>query len=188
MEVCAKMMDFCDMTIEELVETYHIVRHDDALRIYRIPKEHGEALLEHIRAVRPALMEYLLEKERSKKQAAQDLAAKIKAIPGLLEIRNAQADLRAWHRELNASFEGDAACGGMGVRPKPTHDLDALRKQYPKAAAYLKADEWSKAENYAKRTAGQSAAHKILAGEDYNLAISEMEEKWSAYCVEHMWD
>lgn len=116
------------------------------------------------------------------------MAAKINAIPGLSEIRNAQADLRAWHRELNASFEGDAACGGMGVRPKPTHDLDALRKQYPKAVAYLKADEWSKTENYAKRTAGQSAAHKILAGEDYNVAISEMEEKWSAYCVAHMWD
>lgn len=127
------------------------------------------------------MMDYLLEKEQSEKQEAQDLAAKINAIPGLLEIRNAQADLRAWHRELNASFEGDAACGGMGVRPKPTHDLDALRKQYPKAVAYLKADEWSKAENYAKRTAGQSAAHKILAGEDYNVAISEMEEKWSAY-------
>lgn len=44
------------------------------------------------------MMDYLLEKEQSEKQEAQDLAAKINAIPGLLEIRNAQADLRAWHR------------------------------------------------------------------------------------------
>lgn len=134
------------------------------------------------------MMDYLLEKERPEKQDAQDLAEKINAIPGLSEIRNAQADLRAWHRELNASFDGDAACGGMGVRPKPTHDIDALCKQYPKAVAYLKADEWSKAENYAKRAAGQAAVDKILAGDDYNAAMTEMEEKWSAYCLAHMWD
>lgn len=134
------------------------------------------------------MMDYLLEKEQSEKQEAQDLAAKINAIPGLAEIKHAQADLRAWHQELNASFEGDTACGGLGVRPKPVYDFDEMRKQYPKAAAYLKADEWSKAENYAKQAAGQAAVDKILAGDDYNAAMTEMEEKWSAYCVAHMWD
>ena len=182
------MKDFRDMSAEELVKTYRIARHEDVLRIYDAPKKDRESFAEHLRAVKPMVMGYLLEKERAKKQASDDLAAKINAIPGLQEIRHAQADLQAWHRELAASFEGAAACSGLGVRAKPIYDLDGMYKQYPKAAAYLKAEEWSRAANYAKSAAGKNAADKILAGEDYNAAISEMEEKWSAYCAEHLWD
>lgn len=60
--------------------------------------------------------------------------------------------------------------------------------QYPKAVAYLKAREYSRSENIAKASAGEVAVKKILDGEDYNAAITEMEAAWTKYCMDHAWD
>ena len=67
---------------------------------------------------------------------------KIAEIAGLEEIQKAIADSNAWREEFEKSFCGEGG-GGVGVRPKPNYDFDALYKKYPVAKAYLEAKKYS---------------------------------------------
>ena len=109
----------------------------------------------------------------------------VNAIEGLKEIRDAEHDIENWHYEFNKSFEN---VGGLGVRPKPNYNFSEMYAKYPRAAAYIKADEYRNASNYRKSAIGQNALNKIVNGEDYVLVIENMEREWSEYCVEHIFD
>lgn len=67
-------------------------------------------------------------------------------------------------------------------------DPKALMAAYPVAAAYIKAENWSRAANAAKAAAGDKAMESILQGADPAEALAAMEREWSAYCDAHVWD
>lgn len=188
------MKKYSEMTIAEFVAALHVRRTgEDKIGCYP-PKCGRDEIVAYMRANKPAILQYLLEQEAAQARAEQEAAkaraereAKIQAIPGLSEIEHARADLAAWHEEWDASFDGEGG-GGIGVRPKPKYDLKSMYAQYPKAVAYIKAREYSRSENIAKASAGETAVRKILAGEDYNTTIAEMEAAWTKYCMDHAWD
>lgn len=140
---------------------------------------------EKIVSAKEEIKAILLLKFEEEQRAAEEREAKINAIPGLKEIQAAKEDLENWHYEFKDSFKD---VGGMGVRPKPQYDFEALYKKYPRAYAYLKAEAYSRAANYAKAAAGKKALERIINGEECDAVLSEMESEWSAYCNEHVWD
>lgn len=148
-----------------------------------LAKETGD--WEQIVSAKEKIKEILLREADEEQQAAEERKAKINAIPGLKEIQAAKEDLENWHYEFEDSFKD---VGGMGVRPKPQYDFEALYKKYPRASAYLKAEVYSRAANYAKAAAGKKALERIINGEECDAVLSEMESEWSAYCNEHVWD
>lgn len=138
-----------------------------------------------VKSHKAEIIAHIKNEEDAKRRAVEERMAKIAAIEGLEEIRNARADLAAWHDEFNASFND---VGGLGVRPKPEYDFDALNAQYPRAAAYLAAEAFEYAANYAKSAAGKKAKERIINGEDYKQAIADMEAEWKEHCEKHIWD
>lgn len=157
------------------------------LRIGRGANAKRDGNWDAIVASKPEIIEILTEDAAARRRAFAARQAKIDAIPGLSEIERARADLAAWHEEWEASFEGEGG-GGVGVRPKPKYDLKAMYAQYPKAVAYINAREYCRSENIAKASFGEVAVKKILDGEDYNAAVTEMEAAWAKYCMDHAWD
>ena len=106
------------------------------------------------------------------------------AIPGLKELETAR-EAQAAYREAFAR----AVDSGDGIYPaKPESDPAELSAQYPMAAAMLRAESYSRAANYRKASAGRKAVERILDGEGWKKAISDMEDEWNEATSEHMWD
>lgn len=53
-----------------------------------------------------------------------------------------------------------------------------LKKRYPRAAAYIQAENYAYSSNYDKSSAGKKAMETIRKGGNYKKAIKEMEERW----------
>ena len=174
------------MTIEEIIKKYNIRIHENGTQLradMRISKNPDD--LAFMKENKPAIIDYIKSKKEAEEKAYQERKAKIDAIEGLKEIRDAIADLSRWHEEFEESFND---VGGLGVRPKPDYDIDGMKKKYPREAAYLKAESYEYASHYHKSSLGKDAKEKIINGEDCAEAISEMEQKWKEYCDEHIWD
>lgn len=146
-----------------------------------------KAALAAISAAKPEIVSALLAQREAGLRAEQERQAKINDIPGLREIEAARADLASWQLEFSASFDGEGG-GGVGVRPKPEHDMDAMYAKYPRAKAYLDAQDFAGSENAAKSAAGQKALEAIINGEDYERAVSAMEAEWKSHVASHIWD
>lgn len=155
------------------------------LRIGRGANAKRDGNWDAIVASKPEIIEILTDDADAQRRATAKRQAKIDAIPGLSEIRAAMADLAAWRAEFERSFDD---CGGLGVRPRPQYDMDALYKAYPRAAAYLEAESMANASHYAKAAAGQRALERIINGEDAAAALSDARAEWGAHAVDHMWD
>lgn len=143
--------------------------------------------LDAVKAAKPEILAILMAEREAEERAYQERQEKINSIPGLKEIKEARRDLEKWSDEFRASFESEDG-GGVGVRPKPKYDLAAMYAKYPRAKAYLLADEYADAANYAKAKAGEKAREAIINGEDPEAAIATMEAEWTAYTQAHMWD
>lgn len=105
-------------------------------------------------------------------------------IPGLKELEVAKAE-QAAYREAFAR----AVDSGSGIYPaKPKSDPAELSAKYPMAAAMLRAESYSRAANYRKASAGRKAVERILDGDDWEKAVSDMEAEWHEATSEHMWD
>lgn len=106
------------------------------------------------------------------------------AIPGVKLIEKAREEWDKWHDDTVRAIDN-----GDGIRPaEPKVNIEALKEQYPRAAALLKAESYSRSANYAKASAGSKARERIIDGEDYEKAIADMEQEWTDYCHKHMWD
>ena len=106
------------------------------------------------------------------------------AISGLKELEAAKAEQAAYREAFSRAVDS-----GDGIYPaKPKSDPAELSAQYPMAAAMLRAESYSRAANYHKASAGRKAVERILDGEDWEKAISDMEAEWDAAVSEHMWD
>lgn len=105
-------------------------------------------------------------------------------IPGLKELEVAKAE-QAAYREAFAR----AVDSGDGIYPaKPKSDPAELSARYPMAAAMLRAESYSRAANYRKASAGRKAVERILDGDDWEKAVSDMEAEWQEAVSENMWD
>lgn len=178
------------MNAQELIQRYKIALKIDEhgqptgnLVVYRADK----TALAAIKAAKPEIVSALLAQREAGLRAEQERQAKIAAIPGLREIEAARADLASWQLEFSASFDGEGG-GGVGVRPKPEHDMDAMYAKYPRAKAYLDAQDFAGSENAAKSAAGQKALEAIINGEDHELALSVMVAEWKSHVASHIWD
>ena len=187
------------MTTAELISRYNITvvtRLDDSLhivptgslRVGRADLARADGNMEAIKAAKPQIIADWQAQQDAERKAYTDRQAKIDAIPGLAEIRAAMEAQANWHREFRASFEGPEAVGGLGIRPQPTTDIDALLSRYPVAAAYLDAQAFADADNYIKSEAGRKAVDAILSGSDPSAAVQAMRNEWTAYCTSHIWD
>lgn len=178
------------MNAQELIERYKIALKIDEhgqptgnLFVYRADK----AALAAIKAAKPEIVAALLAQREAGLRAEQERQAKIDAIPGLREIEAVRADLVNWKLEFDASFDGENG-GGVGVRPKPKYDMDAMYAKYPRAKAYLDAADFAASENDAKSAAGMKALEAIINGENYERAVSTMDAEWKAHVADHLWD
>lgn len=126
----------------------------------------------------------LMAEEAEERETAERRRVFRAAIPGLAEIEAADEAFFAYRRAFARAMDS-----GDGVYPKPPKEnTDELRERYPMAAAMLRAESYSRATNYHKASAGRKAVERILDGEDWEKAISDMEAEWDASVSEHMWD
>ena len=183
-------MKFDNVCIEHFVEVTHTFRQGDKIGTRSISKEDIPAYSAYAKAHKPEIMEYLLKKEKQAEEDAQkarERQAKIESIEGLKELEAANEALLNYREAFNRAMES-----GDGILPsKPSvtpEDIEALCKQYPRAAAYRKAEAGSLSANYAKASAYKKALEKIINGEDCEKALADADAEWSAYCDEHIWD
>ena len=108
-------------------------------------------------------------------------------VPGLETLNNALEDARRYHREFNKMMD-DEYNDGVNPPAHPTSDIDALKLQYPRAAAYIKAEAWESASHYVKSAAGKKAKEAIKNGAGLEETMKSMEAEWSKHCEEHMFD
>lgn len=181
------------MTAQELVKKYHITLYNKDTQL-KIPGKDAESVkrdgaLEELKRRKAELIDFLKsERERKEAEAHQRVIEhdkKVAAIPGYIELRNAVYAVERWHTAFDRAMDR-----GDGIIPAhPDVKPDELRKEYPIAAAYEKALNYSYSSNYARAAAGREAEQKILNDPScWETAIAEMERQWSEYVDEHIWD
>lgn len=160
-------------TVNELIKRYGIRKIGDKIAVDNAFLAKKENKVEEIKSRKPEIMAILIKEEESKKRAYEERKKKIAEIEGLAEIKNAINDLKMWREEFNNSFDD---VGGLDVRPKPECDIEAMKKKYPRANAYLKAECEANKYNYQLSAIGNKALEKIINDPNgYDDAISEME-------------
>ena len=91
---------------------------------------------------------------RAKK--AEEAKALALAVPGIEELRHALDEHAHYHAEFAAAME-DEMRDGVNMPRRPASNIAELQAQYPRAALYLKAEDYSLASHYAKVAAGDKA-------------------------------
>lgn len=180
------------MTTTELIERYGIkdgaqYGKPGAIRIMKDKLCMMEKALPEIQAHKAEILAYLAAEREAKERAEAEREAKIKAIEGLKEIQDAIEDMNNWREEFSASFEGEGAVGGLGVRAKPEYDIDGMMQRYPQAAAYIKAKKYAVKSNYELSAIGDKALEGVING-DWKAAIDTMEAELKEYTDRHLWD
>lgn len=117
-----------------------------------------ENAAELIRTHKDEIFQYLSKQLDEEQQIKAERRKKIDGIEGLKILKDAIRDIENWHYEFEKSFDD---VGGLGVRPYPEYDIAALKKQYPRAAAYLQAESWEYMPHYMRSTAGIKAKERI---------------------------
>lgn len=166
------------MTTQEIVKRYNITIHNDnQIAVGRNPKSLKAAELQAIKEAKPEILAYLKAEKQAKEDAAKARTAAIDGIEGLDILRKAINDHGAYHDEVNRRFEDEMMSGIMPA--KPTASISEIEAQYPRAAAYIKAENWTLASNVDKYSAGKRAVERIINGEDHAQVIADMETEWS---------
>lgn len=98
-------------------------------------------------------------KEKAKKEEAELEAI----IPGITEMRKAHGEWIRYQQDFNAMME-DEYNDGVNPPTLPTSDFKALSDKYPKAALYMRAEDYSCAANYHKSSAGDKAMAVLKNG------------------------
>lgn len=169
------------MELEELIEKYRITLSGENLRLL----ESGNVVdIDIIRKNKKEIIAIL--KERIAMKEKRNSQIEWMENHGVREINDAINDWDNWHYEYEKSFEH---CGGLGVRPKPTSDIKALREKYPEADAYLKIKALSYSYNFEYASVGKKYLEKILDNpSSYKILLDEMKEEESKITKSHLWD
>ena len=127
--------------------------------------------------------------EYERKAAERDAKARRMAdlFPGLDELRAALADEDRHHRQFERMMEDEDNDGARPPEPVKVHYAD-IAPRYPAAVAYLVAEGYSMAHNYAKSGAGDRAVRRLEAGEEYGQVIADMKAEWDKHVNAHVWD
>lgn len=174
------------MTVEELIKRYNVKDNGDGrIGIYNVKLATAEKAVEEIKSRKPEILAYYKAKRDAAEKEREERQMKIDAIEGLTELKKAIADWDKYHYQFNKCMESECP---SGFPQKPNVDIAELKLKYPKASAYLKAENWSFASHYKKSSLGEKALERIINGENYEEVINNMEKSWSDYCEEHMWD
>lgn len=182
--------------IEELIKKYDIRQYnhleeegyvyEDKILVCRPNDAKRDGVVEEIRDSKPEILAYLIKEREEEKRKYDERKRKIAAIEGLEELQNAIEDLNEWHREFNKSFDD---VGGMGVRPYPKYDLEAMYKKYPAAKAYLTAKEYELKSNDELGIIGSKALERIIENPDnYKKIMDDMEKELHDFRERHLWD
>ena len=107
-------------------------------------------------------------------------------IEGLKEIRDCENAWANWYREFNRRMEDENLSSFIPASPKVK--VEDLKKKYPRAAAYLKAEYAWYSNNYEISAIGKRARKRILDGEDYKIVMADMEKENKEFVNRHIWD
>lgn len=178
------------MTAQELINKCRInLTPDDALAVNPpkgLTKAQKTQMIADLTAAKPEIVAILKSKAQAKENAYQARQKAIDGIAGLTELKKAIDAEYAYYNERNRRWEDESMSGILPAQPK-IKPAD-LKAQYPRAAAYIKAEAWTLASNSAKYSAGKKALERIINGEDHIQVITDMETEWSNHCDEHVWD
>lgn len=177
--------------IDELIEEYRLdyLEDRDAFVVREDYRAKKDNVLDEIKSLAPEIKERMRENKAEEHRRFEERQAKIASIEGLEEIRIARADVENWRHEFNRSFEGECAVGGMGVRPKPEYDFEAMYAKYPVARDYLKAEAQSEKHNYELAAIGRRALEAIIENpKNHEKAISKMKRELERFTEQHMCD
>lgn len=144
----------------------------------------NKADFDFIKANKAAFLEYLREEEAAEAHRIEESAKKEREWKASIGLDKLEAAINE-QMEYKAAFDKAWEDGNGRYPTKPEDHTAEIAKLYPIAAAYRKAESWSNAAHYCKATAGEAAKERIRNGEDYKLAIADMERKWSEYCKQH---
>ncbi len=106
-------------------------------------------------------------------------------IEGVKEIEAAMDAVDRYFDAVERAQDDENGCCFPISRSKVS--VKGLKEKYPRAAAYLHAQDYSLSAHYMQTTTGRTAMAKIKAGEDYTAVIAAMEAEWKAYTSEAMW-
>ena len=179
------------MTIDEMISKYKLDLHPDGDKIQMAAgggKKLSKSEMEALKNAKPEIVAELKARKDAETKAREDAKARLAAnVPGLEILRDVLTRQEMYHDAFNRMMEDE---GNDGARPpkRPTDDIEGLKAQYPAAVAYLKAEAYEDASNYAKSAAGKKAKQAIADGVNYSEVIAQMEAEWQAHCDEHMWD
>lgn len=162
------------MTTQEMISKYNITLHNDTqIAVGRNPKSLKPAEKQALVDAKPEILAYLKAEKQAKEYAAKARTAAINAIEGLDAIRKAMHQEYLYDKAFNRMMESEDGCINPPAPPKVSSD--ELKQEYPRAAAYIKADDWATSSNMERRIPGKKALERIINGEDYNIAIADMD-------------
>lgn len=180
-------MKYENMSIEEFVQATRTFRVGDKVGTTSVRKSDAPAYAAYVKVHKPEILAFLLGKEEAQKKAAADRQAKIDAIEGLKELEAASEALLNYREAFSRAIENDDPI--FPSKPSVTpEDIEAMRKKYPRAAAYREAEARSLSSHYVQASAYKKALERIINGEDYEKALADAESEWKAYLTEHIWD
>ena len=178
------------MELLEMINRYNITlginpkTGNECIVVHAMERAKKDKAVDEIKAHVAEIKAHLKAEKEAEERAARERRARIDAIEGLKEIRAARQDLENWHDEFEKSFED---VGGLGVRAKPEYDFAAMKAQYPRAAAYLRAEAEACKSNYELAAIGQKALEEVIFG-DWEKAMETMDAEIKAFCEKHAWD
>ena len=148
------------------------------------PRDKAVKLLKAHPAEMQEIKAALIAEKTEERETAERRQNLRDAIPGLKELEAAKVEQAAYREAFERAMDS-----GDGIYPtKPKSDPAELSVRYPMAAAMLRAESYSCAANYRKASAGRKAVERILDGEDWEKAVSDMEADWNEEANKHMWD
>lgn len=175
--------------IKELISRYNFFENNGQLCTHYLSQIKKDGVLDEVKSKSSEIIAYLKNEGEKERKAHEERRAKIAAIEGLAEIQKAITELNAWDYKFQKSFEGKYAIGGQGVGEKPNYNIDAMKKQYPIAAAYLRAEAQSEKSNYELAEIGKKALEAIIeTPENYESIIEQMNAEISQHTNKHLWD
>lgn len=175
------------MEVKDLIKKYNLqaVEKDGKMMVHtraRVPAKDVAAIKEN----REEILKEILAAKEQRARAYQERQAKIKAIPGLMEIKDELEKAADWRRKFNASFETESG-GGWGVGPRPQYDFEAAYKKYPQAHAYLIAEKEAYKSNFELAEIGRKALEKVINGQ-WEEAMDDLKREKDEFVDRHAWD
>lgn len=177
--------------IKELVAKYRLYEPNTKkgmiAAVNGVALKKNKADFDFIKANKAAFLEYLREEEAAEAHRIEESAKKEREWKASIGLDKLEAAINE-QMEYKAAFDKAWEDGNGRYPTKPEDHTVEIAKLYPIAAAYRKAESWSNAAHYCKALAGEAAKERIRNGEDYKMAIADMEREWGEYCEQHFND